>query len=239
VKVSPRVRQTAGLLFIASGLLLFYVAASIIVAYGLAAALASAWAAACLVFVGSSWLLSVSLRHFSSSLAIILVALFGWSMIILIQLPGNLQILLASIVSLVSVMIYMRWNRKKAKGSQSLFSRSRHLSEFVGIFLLIPGVVLLFLLVGVAEVFGPFIMWLVSLPLCLDVLVGFQLIRGKGLKGALAGWFAYVILTLIPFIVFMPLAYQIPAIALTLTAIIFGLYTDRKRRLRSINTHSN
>jgi hypothetical protein len=235
-KVLQKAKQTAGLLLIALGLVLFYVAASVIAASGLEATLLSTWAAAGLVFVGSYWLFSLSMRYSLGSLLVMLVALFGWSMIMLIQLPSDLQILLASIVSFVSVLIYRQWSRKKALGSQSLFNRGRRLPKFVGIFLFVLGVVLLFSLVDIAEVFGLFCMWLVSIPLCLDVLVGFQLMRGKGLKDALVGWSAYVILTLIPFVVFMPLAYQIPAIILMLTAIVFGLYTYRKSRLRSIKS---
>jgi len=156
------------------------------------------------------------------------VVLLGWSMILLIQLPDDLQILLASIVGLVSVMIYRQWSKKKVFGSPSLLSKSRRLSKFVGIFLLVIAVLLFFWIEDVVVVLGPFRIWLVSLPLCLDIFVGLQLVRRKRLKEAIVGWFAYVILTLIPFIPFMPLGFQIPTIALVLTAILLGLLTYRK-----------
>jgi hypothetical protein len=234
------------LLFVVLGLLLFYFVGIFFASYSLVAALVSAWIVAGLICTGVFLALNASLRRSSKSLLAVFVVLVAWSMILLLRLPSNFQIFLASFTSFAFVLLY--WYYKKKPSILWLsFSKNKRLSKIVGILLVVPGFVLFFSLAGVAEAFNMFTAWLVSLPLCLDVMVGFQLMRGKRLKEAIVGWFGYIILTLIPFVVVLPTVYHLPieyqilTLTLTPTVIILGLYSYRqqyRQRIRSTKRRS-
>jgi hypothetical protein len=111
-------RKILGLLLIATGLLLilalFYIAP-----YGLVAGLAFSWIIAILICTGSFLLLNVNFRKSLSPLFAVLLALILWSSIFLVQLPGSMQILLASVVGFASVLLYRVFKAKKS-GSHRL-----------------------------------------------------------------------------------------------------------------------
>jgi len=230
---SPNSARIAGFLLIIAGILVFYFAASFIVSSGLIAVLIFAWSAACLAFAGVICLLRPDLRKSLISLPIIFVALFGWTLILLLPLPDDSQILLASIVSLSSVLLYASLRRAKTLNSHWSNEKDRWLSMIVGISLFVPGLILLILCIGLAVILSPFMAWLITLPLALDILIGLQLMRRKSLKEAAIGWLFYALPPAVVFmfgytIFFIIPPYNILATIVTATAIISGLYLFHK-----------
>jgi len=106
-------KRILGLLLIAMGLLLIFVFIDI-VPYGLVAVIVFAWVITILISAGSFLLLNVQVRNSLPSLLAVSMILILWSLIFLIHLPGNLQILLASVVALVSVLFYRFYKTRKS-----------------------------------------------------------------------------------------------------------------------------
>jgi hypothetical protein len=98
-------KRILGLLLIAMGLLLIFVLIDI-APYGLVAGLVFAWVVTILISAGSFLLLNVRVRNYLPSLLAVSMALILWSLIFLVQLPSNLQILLAPVVGLVSILLW-------------------------------------------------------------------------------------------------------------------------------------
>jgi hypothetical protein len=105
-------KQLLGLLLMATGLLLFCFILFYVAPYGLVAGLISGWAVAILICGGCFLLLNVRVRSSLSSFLAVLALLVGWSFIFFVQLPDNLQFLLASVVALVFVLSYRFFARK-------------------------------------------------------------------------------------------------------------------------------
>jgi hypothetical protein len=111
-EVSMDKRKTLSLLLIAIGLLLFCFVLIDIAPYGLVAGLVSGWGAAILICSGSFLLLNA---HVRKSLLAVFMALIVWSLIFLVQLPGNLQILIAPAIGLISILVYKSFKTRKSR----------------------------------------------------------------------------------------------------------------------------
>jgi hypothetical protein len=112
-------KQVLGLLLVGMGLLLFCFVLIDVAPYGPAAGLVSSWVVVILICSGIFLWLNVHVRDSLPSIVAVLMALIILSLIFLVPLPGNLQILLAPAVGLVSLLLYRFFKARKSSRSSS------------------------------------------------------------------------------------------------------------------------
>ena len=112
-------KQIFGLAAIAMGFVFFCLALINIALLGLLDALVLGWVAAILICLGSFLLFNIHVRDYVASLLVIFIALIFWNLIFLLQLPGDLQILLAPVVGIVFILVYRFFKTRKSRGHHS------------------------------------------------------------------------------------------------------------------------
>ncbi len=255
----PILKKTAGLLLVIMGFSVLWIGIPLVIPLGLLQTLIFGWLVT-LSFVGGVFLL-IDLG-FKRSMRAILIG-FGitipWSLIMLIQLTGESQFLLASLVALVGVLFY-RWyyqkhkpqktahigdteeKQKKVEPQQVSYQKpahealSRHslLRKIIASLLLIVGGFLFFTIFPFVTLdFGPFEGWLVLIPISLIMTVGYYLFVNRKLKAAIQTWIGIVFATFLPYIVLFPVVYQILSVCILAIAFVSFLYWYRSRYLKS------
>ena len=112
-------KQILGLLLVGTGLLLFCFVLIDVAPYSPAAGLVSGWVVAILICSGIFLWLNVHVRDSLPSIVAVLMALMILSLIFLLPLQGNLQILLAPAVGLASLLLYRFFKARKSSRSLS------------------------------------------------------------------------------------------------------------------------
>lgn len=172
---------------------------------------------------------------------LVFVVLLGWTMVLLLQLPGNFQIFMFAFTSFIFGLFLYYWKKKPVISWRSP-SVHRRLLAIAGAVLLVPSFTLFIMFVSIVDDLGLFVGWLSMLPASLGLLVGFQLVRGKRLKDAVLAWLVLDAIMLYPFLVVLPTAFSMPIayqivvealiIVLTVVAFVVGVHSYRKRYSR-------
>jgi hypothetical protein len=112
---SPRFKRVAGLLLMIAGFSVILFGIRFVIQLGLLGGLMFGWSLALLFGVAGFLLVDLGLRRSARAILLGFGIMIPWSLILLIQLPDELQLWLALSVALVGVLFYKRYQTRKSR----------------------------------------------------------------------------------------------------------------------------
>ncbi|MGA2310468.1 MAG: hypothetical protein ABSG57_13095 [Candidatus Bathyarchaeia archaeon] len=224
-----------------------------VIQLGLLGALMFGWFLALLFGVAGFLLVDLGFRRSVRAILLGFGIMIPWSLILLIQLPDELQLWLALFIALVGVLFYKRYQARKSQKiahvegidekqkktepqqvkitifPQQSMGKPSALRKTVGV-LLIAGSTFSFLVIlpslAVTDNMHVHIgrLMLAAWFLALVLFVGASLFSNRKLKLAVQGWIEFVFVTFLPLVVLFPLDYEILSICIWITILASFIY---------------
>ena len=254
----PMLKKATGLLLMIVGFSFLMLGIPSVFQFGLLGTLMFSWLVALIFGVAGFLLVDLGVRRSVRAILIAFGLLIPWSLIMLIQLPDQSQLLLASFVALVGVLFYRQYyqkhkpqktahiegieEKKKVESQQVPIPKPMHeglgrrslLRKIVGsLFLIIGGFLFFTLFPFVMLYISLFKAWLVLIPILLIMTVGYHLFANRKLKAAIQTWIGIVLVTFLPYIFLFPVVYQILSACILVIGFLSSLYWYRSRYLKS------
>lgn len=262
----PMPKRATGLLLMIVGFLALF-SIPFVFQFGLLGTLTFSWLVALLFCVAVFLLVDLTFRRSVRAILIGSGLVVPSSLIMLIQLPDELQLLLWSLVVSIILLFYRRYyekhklektshiegieEKKKSEPErvsitifpQQGLGKPSNLRKAVGILLIAASTFsFLVILPGLAMIDSRHVsvtrLYLPAWLLALVFFVGSSLFSNRRLKTALQAWIGCVFLTFLPLVVLFPLLYEILSICIWVTILVSFLHWYRKKHLAEMRNQA-